>query len=243
MSSDTTSDVPESTFYISRGPCSEPSDSRPETHDSCQSHDPSPTASNLPFSDTRLNLLARYVRKFLDGSLDWYHLIFNVHLYDRRFVPICGRDEMNFYNYVMACPKDSFKRRVWENENFDSVTEKCVIKIQNPFHFVYVLDYINNLPSPYYYQKKLPRNSLLILGCLWKEGLQTLFEKENEKLPTRPFCFPVRKTFKPTEKGPTEYFLYLRDGSPLYFEKDVNLRNLDDDEWTELQLKLGNCLI
>lgn len=206
-------------------------------------HDPSSSVSKLQFSDKDLNLIAQYVRIFLDGTLDWYHLVLSRSIKDNRWtLPISGQDEKNFYHYIRACPKDSFKYKLWVK--YDNVIEKCATKIQDPIHFIYCLVCINNLPDiPSSYTCKLPNHSLWVLASLWKEGLQTLIQKMNEKLPPQPFCFPVQKTFKPTEKGPTEYFLYLKDGSPLYFEKVNKLRYLDEDEWTKLQLKFGNKLI
>lgn len=247
MPHDPASNVVETPSHVPRElkSCSEPPATFPEMHDTCESCDitPSPIASKLPFSHRHLNLMARYIRKFLGGSLEWYHLVLSKPShYVSWIVPMSGQDERNLYHYVMVCPKGSFKRKIWRK--FDNVDEKCVTEIKKPIDLVHVLVYISNLTHttshPNY---KLPPHSVWILASLWKEGLQALFDKETEKLPPQPFWFPVRKTFKPTENYSTEYFLFLKDGSPLYFEKDDTLRNLNNDEWTNLQLTLGNKLL
>lgn len=201
------------------------------------------SASRLQFSDKHLNLMVQYVRKFLDDTFDWYHLVISRPLHDDRWtVPISGQDEMNLYHYIRACPKNTFKDKLWLK--YDNVVEKCASQIKDPLQFVYTLIRISNLPntSDHY---KLPPYSLWILASLWKEGLQTVKKialRMNEKLPPETICFPVQKIFRPTKKASTKYFLYLKDGSRLNFEKDKRLLDLKNEEWTQLQLELGNRL-
>lgn len=197
-----------------------------------------PKSSRLSFSDECLNSIAKCVRVFLDGSFEWYHLVLDHAIdFDRWTLRIFGRDEKERYHFVVMCPEGRFEKDVWEK--LDAI-DKCASLIHEPIELVRVLVRTSRLPVANY---ELPRHSQWVLASMWKGGLRTLFDYENEEQTPPRFCFPVRKHFRPTKKGPTRYFLYTRDGSPLYFEKDYSLLDLNDDEWTDLQLKLGNELI
>lgn len=65
-------------FYKSyRMPCdSDESRTSATRSDTCESRVPSPESSVFLFSDRDLNSMARFVRKFLGGSLEWYHFAY-----------------------------------------------------------------------------------------------------------------------------------------------------------------------
>lgn len=196
--------------------------------------------SKLLFSDLYLNLMAKAVRHFLKGKLEWYYLSVDQapdFISNKWILKMYCKDEKGRFHYLAVCPSGFFERQVWGKLE---TVDKCARLIQEPMELVRILVGMTEMPEVNY---ELPPESRWILASLWNEGLQALFEDENVKSPPPDFCFPVKRNFKPTKKGETKFFLYLKDGSPLYFERDESLLHLNDEEWTNLQLKLGNRLI